>query len=336
VAAATLREGRVQTGVRPFNPRRDVGAVAELVAAAFGDSLDPAEQVALTEMRRTARWSPLLWWLHWPTYSVIGMTTPGFVWVEEGCVVGNISLRRALGWGGFFIGNVAVHPDWQGRGIASALMGAALDEIVARGGRWVGLEVRADSQVARRLYERAGFSEIGRTLHMLRPAGLARSRNQPPHPLLRRGRSRDSAALIELVQATVPESQRPLLELRREDYQLDWQRTLDHWLEGRHEAWWVVEENGAIRGAVRALRERGRCPDRLEVLIAAEHRGRFESVLVQQGIADLRGAPRKLVEAMLPAPEATLVAALEAADFQEARLLVQMRLDLTHHISVAG
>lgn len=336
MVAATLCEGCVQTGVRSFNPRRDIGAVAELVAAAFGDSLDPAGQVALTEMRRTARWSPLLWWLHWPTYSVVGMTTPGFVWIEEGRVVGNISLRRALGRGGFFIGNVAVHPDWQGRGIASALMGAALGEIVARGGRWVGLEVGADSQVARRLYERSGFSEIGRTLHMLRPAGLAWSRNRPPCPLLRRGRSCDSAALIELVQAVVPEPQRPLLELRREDYQLGWERTLDHWLEGRHEAWWVVEENGAIRGAVRALRERGRCPDRLEVLIAPEQTGRFESVLVQRGIASLRGAPRKMVEAILPNFENTLVRALEAAGFQKARLLVQMRLDLTHHISVAG
>lgn len=329
MVVAMLRERRAQTGVRLFDPYRDLKPVAELIAAAFGDRLDPAGQVALVEMRRIARWGPLLWWLYWPRWSSVGVT-PGFVWVEEGCVVGNASLRRALRWGGFFIGNVAVHPDWQGRGIASGLMEAALEEISARGGRWVGLEVRADNQVAHRLYERLGFREVGRTLHMLRPAGLPWAGSLSSHPSLRRGRRRDNAALIELVRAVVPEPQRPLLERRREDYQPGWERALDRWLEGRREVWWVIEENAVVCGAVRALCERGRRPDRLEVLAAPEHSGRFESVLVQQGVTSLRTAPKKMIETVLPDPTEPLVAALEAACFQRVRALVQMRLDLIH------
>ena len=104
---------------------------------------------------------------------------------------------------------------------------------------------------------------------MLCPAGLPWAENSPAHPALRRGRSHDGAALIKLVQAVVPAPQRPLLELRKEDYRPGWERALDYWLEGRREIWWVIEDSGTIRGAVRALHERGRRPDRL---IGAGHR----------------------------------------------------------------
>jgi ribosomal protein S18 acetylase RimI-like enzyme len=335
VVAATLRKGRVRTGVRPFDPYRDLGAVAELIAVAFGDKLDPAGQAALAEMRRVVRWGPLLWWIYGPGWGSVSATA-GFVWVEKGHVVGNVSLRRALGWGGFLVGNVAVHPDWQGRGIANALMEAALGEVSAQGGRWVGLEVRAHNQAARRLYEHMGFQEVGSTLHMLRPADLLWVGSPSPHPLLRRGCSRDSVALMGLVRTVIPESQRPLLELRREDYRLDWESALDRWLEGRHEVWWVIDEDGALCGAVRALRERGRRPDRLEVLVAPRHEGRFETVLVHQGMDSLRGASKKMVEIVLPRPAEPLIAALEAAGFRELRVLIQMRLDLALHIPLGG
>ncbi|MBU0704112.1 MAG: GNAT family N-acetyltransferase [Chloroflexi bacterium] len=323
MVAATLRGGRAQTGLRPFDPYRDFRSVADLMVVAFGDRLGPAGQMALAEMRRIARWVPLLW-LYWPGGGGV-MPASGFVWVEEGRVVGNASLRRASRWGGFFIGNVAVHPDWQGRGIARQLVEAALGEVPACGGRWVGLEVQAGNRVARRLYEHLGFQEVGRTEHLLRPAGLPRPGNLSLHLPLRRGRHRDGARLVELVHAMIPAPQRPLLELRERDYRPSWERTLDHWLDGRREFWWVAEEGGVICGAVRALRERGRRPDRLEVLIAPEHSGRFEAGLVRQGVASLGGGSRKMIEAVLASPTVPLVKALEEAGFQRERELVQMR-----------
>ncbi len=329
-----LRGDRVQTGVRPLDPYRDLKPVAELLAVAFGDRLGPDGEVSLAEMRRVARWGPLSWWL-WPGWSRAGFA-PGFVWVERRRVVGNISLRRALGRGGFFIGNVAVHPDWQGHGIATALVKAALEATSARRGRWVGLEVQADNHVARWLYEHLGFREVGRTLHMLRSAGLPWDGNLPPHPSLRRGCSRDSAGLIELVRAIIPEPHRALLELREGDYKPGWEYAFALWLEGRREVWWVVEESGAICAAVRALRECGRRPDRLEVLVVPERSGRLEATLVQQGIASLRGASKRMVETVLPSPTEPLVTALEAAGFRKLRVLVQMRLDLAQRIPAKG
>jgi len=320
---------RTQSGLRPFDPYRDFRSVVELIAVAFGDKLTPSGQASLVEMRRVARWGPLLGWLYWPRWDSV-TAAPGFVWIEEGRVVGNASLRRATERGGFFIGNVAVHPDWQGHGIAGQLMEAALSEIDERGGRWVGLEVRTDNQIARRLYESLGFRDIGRTVQMLRPAGLPWGRNLSPHPLPRRGHRRDGDRLIELVRSIVPTTHRPLLELRRKDYQPGWERTFNLWLEGRREFWWVVEEDKAICGAVRTLRERGRWPDRLELLVSSEHDGRLESMLLQQGMASLRAGSKKVIETVLMAPTEPLVGALEKYGFQKGRVLVQMQRGPSH------
>jgi hypothetical protein len=126
----------------------------------------------------------------------------------------------------------------------------------------------------------------------------------------------------------VPARQRALLELRKADYQPGWERTLSHWLDGRRKVWWVDEESGVLRGAVCVLFERGRRPNRLEILVAPEHSGHVEAHLVQHGLASLYGGPRKMVNIVLPSPKQPLVAALEAAGFQRSRTLVQMRLDL--------
>ena len=316
-------EKHLQSGLRPFDPYRDSKQVVELMALAFGDDLSLAGQVVLAEMRRVVRWGSLLGWLSW---SGAGGVVPwrGFVWVEDGRVVGNASLRRAPERGGFLVGNVAVHPDWRGRGIAGRLMDVVLDDVAARDGRWVGLEVKVDNQVARRLYERLGFEEVGRTVYMLRPPGMSQV-HEPACPLLRRGRSRDGAALVELVKSVIPDRLRPLLELRKRDYQPGWERTLDLWMEGRRESWWVIDEQGVVGGAVRALRERGRRPDWLEVLAAPEH-GRFEEILVQQGLACLRGGSRKAIETMLALPADSLIQTLQDAGFRRERVLVQMKL----------
>jgi hypothetical protein len=231
---------------------------------------------------------------------------------------------------------VAVHPDWQRQGIATVLMKTALEAISARGGNWVGLEVQASNRVARHLYDCLGFREVGRTLHMLRSAGLPWGGDPLPHPSLRRGRSGDTAALIELVRSVVPQPQRPLLELRRGDYSLNWERALSNWLRGRREVWWVVEEGDTVCGAVRALHERGRRPDKLEVWVAPEQSGHLETILVQQGLVSLRSVSKKMVEAVLPECTESLVSAFEAAGFQTLRMLVQMRLDWARRVSVGN
>ncbi|MGD2148157.1 MAG: GNAT family N-acetyltransferase [Anaerolineae bacterium] len=318
--------------VRPFDPFRDLEQVVTLIGIAFGDRLDPAGRVTLDRMRRLARAGPLLQWF----WLLAGKATaaPGLVWDVRGHLVGNVSLRRSRSRGGYLIGNVVVHPEWQGRGIGRALMRAAMNRASDRGARWIGLEVRADNGVARELYGNLGFQEVGRTKHMLRPAGMPRGRSGPQVESLRRASSRDADALVRLMLSVIPAEQRPLLEIREPDYRPSNDRALEHWLRGEREVWWVADDGDGVCAASRVVRTSGRFPNRLEILVRVQHEGRFEQVLVRQGIDSLRGSPKKAIEAQLPLPADSAVAALEGAGFRKLRVLIQMKRSLKYRLSV--
>ena len=57
----------------------------------------------------------------------------------------------------------------QGRGLGTALL---LDLLATAGGRRVLLDVRADNDVAQRLYRRHGFVPVGRRRRYYRPSGV--------------------------------------------------------------------------------------------------------------------------------------------------------------------
>jgi ribosomal-protein-alanine N-acetyltransferase len=57
--------------------------------------------------------------------------------------------------------NLAVHPDYRRRGIASLLLQSVLSQIKERGCRFVFLEVRASNIGAQKMYEKFGFTSIG-------------------------------------------------------------------------------------------------------------------------------------------------------------------------------
>ena len=58
--------------------------------------------------------------------------------------------------------NVAVHPDFRRQGIAEALVNGLVEQLKAMGSHCLALEVRASNAPAISLYEKLGFSEIGR------------------------------------------------------------------------------------------------------------------------------------------------------------------------------
>jgi ribosomal-protein-alanine N-acetyltransferase len=57
--------------------------------------------------------------------------------------------------------NVAVHPERRGRGLGRFLLEGIIDEAEECGARVIFLEVRAGNVVARRLYRRLGFRDLG-------------------------------------------------------------------------------------------------------------------------------------------------------------------------------
>ena len=58
--------------------------------------------------------------------------------------------------------NVAVHPDARRQGIAQRLILALVEELKKQGSHCLTLEVRASNQNAISLYQKLGFSQIGR------------------------------------------------------------------------------------------------------------------------------------------------------------------------------
>lgn len=334
---ASDEKPRAAGHIRPLDPFRDLAAVVDLIDIAFGERLDPAGQATLARMRRFAHAGPFLqgFWVF------LGRTAvaPGLVWVVDGDVVGNVSVRRSRSSGGYLIGNVVVHPAHRGQGIASALMKRAIRVISGRGARWVGLEVRADNDVARGLYRGLEFREVGRTRHLLRKAGSGSANGSARSCLMRRGERRDGDALVRLMEAAIPEEQRPLLEVRQEDYRPSWRRRIEHWLRFEDEIWWVVpgDRVGAsdeIIAAVRAVHQRGGFPNRMEVLVQPGSGVDVEAGLVRRGVTSLKGSPRRPIQIALPRATGSLITALKKEGFQDLRTLVQMKRSLRQKISV--
>ncbi len=64
--------------------------------------------------------------------------------------------------------NVAVHPDFRRSGIGQALVNALVEELKGQESTCLTLEVRASNAPAISLYEKLGFSEIGRRTNYYR------------------------------------------------------------------------------------------------------------------------------------------------------------------------
>jgi len=60
--------------------------------------------------------------------------------------------------------SIAVAPDFRGRGIGSTLLNEAIDRLIKRGARYIGLEVRVGNAGAIALYESFGFKKIKRIM----------------------------------------------------------------------------------------------------------------------------------------------------------------------------
>ena len=123
--------------IRPME-ERDVSAVAALEKACFSDPW--SEGSVRSELD-----NPLSLWL---------------VAEKGGEIAGYIGSQSVLDAADMM--NVAVAPGSRRGGIAEALIGSLIAQLDANGVRSLSLEVRVSNDAARALYEKLGFSEVGR------------------------------------------------------------------------------------------------------------------------------------------------------------------------------
>ena len=100
----------------------------------------------------------------WSERSVTGELTNALaLWlvaVEDGIVAGYVGSQTVCGETDMM--NVAVTADFRRRGIAEKLVTALVEELKALESHCLTLEVRASNTPAQALYEKLGFTEVGR------------------------------------------------------------------------------------------------------------------------------------------------------------------------------
>ena len=162
--------------IRAFDVRTDLLSVSDLVELCFADRLTPDGEALLRKMRSSAHNQRFQEWA-FQMAGRVSMPFTGYVWEERGDIVGNLSLipYHISNKHYYMIANVAVHPDFQRRGIAQSLVRQALDFLVPRRLDGIWLQVDEGNQGAVDLYLRHGFQEISRrTTWILKPRDLPR------------------------------------------------------------------------------------------------------------------------------------------------------------------
>ncbi len=238
VAQATSND-QAYSGLRPISSARDIVSVAALVEQAFADDMDASGRKAMREMRLMGQWFGWMDFFASPGQGAL----PGFVWIETGRIVGNVTVRRLSSFGhGWMIGNVAVDPVWRRRGIARQLMLAAIDLARDQDADWISLQVRSDNAGAHDLYRSLGFEDVGETVYFERAHfDLISVPPQPVEGRLRAARPADADRIYTLAQASVPDSARWAEPMYRSSFDLGAERQFTNWLTNTRQVWRVIE-----------------------------------------------------------------------------------------------
>jgi ribosomal protein S18 acetylase RimI-like enzyme len=320
-AAAHVRPAQANLdGLRPLNPRRDMRAVAEVIEIAFAGQLDANGRRMIRQMKTLGS----LGWFGWVAAQLVlppAAYPLGYVWQESGRVVGNVSLlpsdHLTTRW---VIANVAVVPEFRRRGIARALVTAAVDLGAQRGAHEVLLQVDLRAEPAQRLYQTLGFTTQAvrttwwRAAHRPLPASL-------PDPHVRVRPDADWPQHYALVRAQYPEGlvwptplSADIFRPERLGAALGLHRT-QHWI-------WV-DDDGHMAAALTARLGGEIGHWRYILAVSPGARGRAERPLLARALREGQAAR---LPVNLDHPHGQAVEALRSLDFEAERSLIWMRI----------
>lgn len=323
------QQGRaIEQGIRPFDISRDLRPVAELIAMAFASELDDHGHSALREMRMMSHLGGVLGVMNRSTGEFNDMLS-GFVWVEAGKVVGNVTVQRAdKSASRWQIANVAVAPAFRGRGISRQLMEAAVDHAARCGGQWVVLQVYARNEVARHLYATMGFEALGGMVDL-------QAEQLPPitpplaDPNLAAFQAADWQPLYELANSQLGARAQWWRAIRRADFQPAFEDPVSEWFHrviGKQDRY-----RRAIQHALRfeaaliltAMRWQGQ--HQMQLWVRPEHYGVHDETLIRWGLVTLQGYPRWPVNISVATEHTAALDLLQYYRFHIQRTLLTLR-----------
>ncbi|MCX6044191.1 MAG: GNAT family N-acetyltransferase [Chloroflexi bacterium] len=330
-AASGCLGSNEQVGIRPFDIGRDLRPVAELIADAFAQELDSRGNAALREMRIMSHVGGFLKLLNRSTGEfddVFG----GFVWVEDGRVVGNVTVQRADKTGNRWqIANVAVAPTYRGRGISRRLMNRALEHIHSCGGQWAVLQVYARNAVARHLYSDLGFEEVGGSLD-LRLEKTPKVEAPPPITNFYTFSANHWQPLYELANNQHNAQAQWWRAIRRTDFQITLEQQMSEWL------WHTMGRNKVYRRCIQTTQRfdaaliltaaRWRGVHQLQLWVRPEKYGQHEVELMQWALGTLQEYPRWPIQVNLSTDHVAAIEVAQQVGFQVQQTLLTMRRKL--------
>jgi ribosomal protein S18 acetylase RimI-like enzyme len=316
--------------LRPLNILRDLPGVADLVEKCFADTIDSEGRRYLQQMRRAGQDNTFMRWASNAVESV-SMPLSGYVWEENGEIIGNVSLipyrhkKKRI----YLIANVAVRPDCRRKGIGRILTAAAMNHAREHHAFATWLHVRADNPGAIALYASLGFKELARrSLWQARPDRNL-SLDATGIPIAARG-ARDWPQQTAWLEQLYPDlmtwyQPMPWQSLRPGLGPFLYRLFMDY--EVRH---WVVR-TGGILAAVLSWQAMPDNNDRLWVAIPPQG---SQEILTALLLYARRSLPwRKTLMLDYPAGESS--AAIEAAGFQSNRTLLWMKLQDENPVSLS-
>jgi ribosomal protein S18 acetylase RimI-like enzyme len=323
-------------GLRPLKPSRDLVGVADLIEEAFGEDLDRSGRAALREMRWMGRLGIVLLWFDF-FGSDVNTYLNGFVWTDQGQIVGNATVSRNLPedrqW---FISNVAVAKTHRGRGIGRQLMNAAIEFVKEMRGRSVALHVRQRNIPAVRLYESMNFNRITATTFFYTPRVGGVKQVPIPNGLTMREHNLDEGdarAVYALFRAAIPinvQMERPLYQ---STFRLGAEVTFSNFWRGlvglgraRH---WVVEEiPGKFVGTLSVQPGAWNTEHKLSFIVHPDWQGKLEEPLISTALTYLKSCPARSVALQHSEDHPAGIQALQAFGFRVKHTHIWMKLVL--------
>lgn len=321
------------SGLRPFNPFRDIRPISELIELSFAHDLDPASRQMLNEMR-TLAWllGPMFWLLsriNSPLTDILG----GYVWVEEDTIVGNVTVhRRYKGREGWFISNLAVHPHHRRKGIAHRLTMEGIQLAKSRAAQRVSLEVRANNMPAQKLYEKLGFAKVDSVSRMK----LERVSMVGAVPLsgfeIRTARPDEWRKVYQLAQDTFSPGAKEITPVKEKDHRPSFAQRLvssiGNLLKGRMVYRWAAVRDDRFVGLT-VLHTGGiLLPHSLTMMVHPDDRGKVEEMLLAKALLTLGTYPPKPLSARIQPSYEEIVDLFRRYGFVEKETLDLLTLPL--------
>lgn len=317
-----------KNGPRPINMNTDIPGILKLLELVFGASLDAEGRKMFAGTSNMAQSPAILWRLN-PAAAKLSL---GFVWEENGRIVGNVTVLTTEMPGRFLVVNVAVHPEFRRRGIARLLMQQVENLVRQRQGNQILLQVVKQNHPAIELYNALHYTTIGSMTHWTASASRLRRLElnlDTVGPPIRELKRHEWKAAYALDQQTLPADLHWPEQLKQDAYKNGFWVKVMNFLNGRHsEAWVAITGKTQLVGLASLASEWGRSYE-ASLRVHPSWQGRLERPLLAKLIRRLQYLPRRNVQIDHPDDDELVNALLQEANFQPRRTLTHMRLNLT-------